>query len=153
MRKLGYLPERRMIPKIIKTEEDHEKALARIYELMDAKLGTPEGDELKLLTNLVELYEKKVFPIGMPSPIEAIQFRMEQMGTTNAKEILYKRYVGNNSKRRAEIGRMKAHFWRKLFERANLTYVLEAEQVAPANISAKEAEQQNQRIEKTGPKS
>ena len=69
-----------MIPKIIKTENDHEMALARIGELMDAKLETPEGDELELLATIVELYEGEVFQIGMPGPVEAIKFRMEQAG-------------------------------------------------------------------------
>jgi HTH-type transcriptional regulator/antitoxin HigA len=35
-----------MIPKIIKTEKDYERALARINDLMDADPDTPEGDKL-----------------------------------------------------------------------------------------------------------
>ncbi len=69
-----------MIPKIVKTAEQYEKVLARIDDLMEAKLGTSEGDELELLTTLVELYEEQAFPIEMPTPIEAIKFRMEQAG-------------------------------------------------------------------------
>ncbi len=68
-----------MIPKVIKTEVGYDKALARINELMDADPDTPEGDELELLVTLVELYEKKVHPIDLPDPVEAIKFRMEQM--------------------------------------------------------------------------
>ena len=59
---------------------DHAAALARIDELFTAKPGTPEGDELDLLVTLVELYEEKQFPIALPSPVEAIRFRMEQQG-------------------------------------------------------------------------
>jgi HTH-type transcriptional regulator/antitoxin HigA len=66
--------------KMIKTEGDYQAALARIDELMDARLGTPEGEELDLLSHLVEVYEERVYPIPMPSPIEAIRFRMEQQG-------------------------------------------------------------------------
>jgi HTH-type transcriptional regulator/antitoxin HigA len=55
-----------MIPKIIKTEKDYERALARINDLMDADPGTPEGDELELLVTLVEAYEKVKYPIGRP---------------------------------------------------------------------------------------
>jgi len=69
-----------MIYKIIKTEEDYKIALSRIDELMDATPNTPEGDELELLVTLVELYEEKEYPIGMPDPIDAIKFRMEQLG-------------------------------------------------------------------------
>ena len=69
-----------MKPKLIKTAADHAAALARIDELFTAKPGTPEGDELDLLVTLVELFEEKEFPIGLPSPVEAIRFRMEQQG-------------------------------------------------------------------------
>jgi len=69
-----------MIPKIIKTEADYDIALARISELMDTDPGTPDGDELDVLVTLVELYEKKAHPIGLPDPIEAIKFRIDQMG-------------------------------------------------------------------------
>lgn len=67
-------------PKIIKTTAEYDAVLARIVEVFDARLGTPEGDELELLTLLVEHYEEAEFPIDLPTPIEAIRFRMEQMG-------------------------------------------------------------------------
>lgn len=69
-----------MKAKLIKNEADYEAALARIGTIFDAKPGTPDGDELDLLVTLVELYEGKAFPIGLPSPVEAIKFRMEQQG-------------------------------------------------------------------------
>jgi HTH-type transcriptional regulator/antitoxin HigA len=47
---------------------------------MDAKAGTSEGDELELLSLLVQAYEDKAFPIDKPDPIAAIRFRMEQQG-------------------------------------------------------------------------
>jgi HTH-type transcriptional regulator/antitoxin HigA len=47
---------------------------------MDAEGGTPEGEELDVLTDLVELYEAKHVPMGFPSPLGAIRFRMEQSG-------------------------------------------------------------------------
>jgi len=64
----------------IKTDEDYEKALKRIEELWDATGNTPEGDELEILTTLVEAYEVKHYQILPPDPIEAIKFRMEQFG-------------------------------------------------------------------------
>jgi HTH-type transcriptional regulator/antitoxin HigA len=64
----------------IRTEADYEKALSRIEILMNAEFNTPEGDELDILTTLVENYEAKHFPIPPCDPIEAIRFRMEQMG-------------------------------------------------------------------------
>src|SRR5215813_2296886 len=64
----------------IRSEADYEVALARIDDLMDAENGTPEGEELDVLTDLVELYEAKHVPIGFPSPLGAIRFRVEQGG-------------------------------------------------------------------------
>lgn len=62
----------------IRSETDHKAALARIDALMTAKPKTPEGDELDVLVDLVELYEAKHVPMGYPTPVEAIKFRMEQ---------------------------------------------------------------------------
>jgi HTH-type transcriptional regulator/antitoxin HigA len=64
----------------IRSEADYEAAMARIDDLMDAESGTPEGEDLDVLTDLVELYEAKHVPLGFPSPLEAIRFRMEQAG-------------------------------------------------------------------------
>ena len=66
----------------IRSEEDYEAACARIRELMGAQLNTPEGDELDVLADLVEHYEDKHYPIGMPTAIDAIEFRMDQAGLT-----------------------------------------------------------------------
>lgn len=68
--------------KPIRTESDYAIALARVDELMDAEVGGPEGEELDILVDLVELYESKHEPIGYPSPVAAIEFRMEQAGLT-----------------------------------------------------------------------
>ncbi|MFW9972082.1 MAG: transcriptional regulator [Candidatus Odinarchaeota archaeon] len=84
-----------MTYKIIKTEEDYQKALSRIDELMDAEPNTPEGDELELLVTLVELYEEKKYPIDMPDPVEAIKFRMEQLSLNQQALVPF---IGSKSK-------------------------------------------------------
>ena len=66
----------------IRTEEDYEAALERIEELFDAKESTSEEEELKILVDLVSVYEDLNYPIGPPEPIAAIEFRMEQAGLT-----------------------------------------------------------------------
>ncbi|MFV8369905.1 helix-turn-helix domain-containing protein [Flavobacterium sp. LB2R40] len=66
--------------KPIKTQNDYNQALERLEFIFDAKNGSPEGDELEVLGILIDQYENDHFPIGMPDPIEAIKFRMEQMG-------------------------------------------------------------------------
>lgn len=68
--------------KAIRTEPDYEAALARIDTLMDAEPGTPEGEELDVLTDLVEHYEEKHVAMGYPSAVAAIEFRLEQAGLT-----------------------------------------------------------------------
>jgi HTH-type transcriptional regulator/antitoxin HigA len=66
--------------KVIKSEEGYETALARLEAIFHAEINTPEGDEAEVLSILIEKYEEEHYPIGMPDPIEAIKFRMEQMG-------------------------------------------------------------------------
>lgn len=65
---------------LIKTENDYNQALARLELIFDAEKGTEQGDELEILGLLIDQYENEKFPIEMPDPIEAIKFRMEQMG-------------------------------------------------------------------------
>lgn len=84
-----------MKPKIIKTEAEYAQALARLDVIFDAEPETPEGDEAELLTALIEMYEERVHPMGMPTPLEAIQFRMEQQGL-RAKDLIP--YIGSASK-------------------------------------------------------
>ena len=69
-----------MTIKPIKTKKDYQAAMNRLETIFDAKPGTPERDELEVLGILIEKYEQEHYPIEYPDPIEAIKFRMEQMG-------------------------------------------------------------------------
>lgn len=66
--------------KVIKTEKEYQAALCRLEEIFDAKRDSKTADELELLSLLIEKYENEVSPIDLPDPIEAIKFRMEQLG-------------------------------------------------------------------------
>ena len=66
--------------KPIRSDVDYQNALERLEVIFDAKRGTKEGDELEILAILIDNYESHNFPIEMPDPISAINFRMEQMG-------------------------------------------------------------------------
>jgi HTH-type transcriptional regulator/antitoxin HigA len=66
--------------KPIKTNKDLKLAIERLELIFDAKKGSKEGDELEVLSILIDQYENQHFPIGLPDPIEAILFRMEQKG-------------------------------------------------------------------------
>jgi HTH-type transcriptional regulator/antitoxin HigA len=83
--------------KPIKSEQDYEQMLKRIDVIFDAKKDTPEGDELDILTTLVEVYENKHYAIDAPEPIAAIMFRMEQEGLTNKDMVPYIGHSGRVS--------------------------------------------------------
>ena len=98
--------------KPIKTEQDYNDAISRIEKLWGARKDTSEGDELDLLVTIVESYEMKHYPIAPPDPIDAIKFRMEQMGMTNSDMV---KYLGSqsrvsevlNRKRKLTLGMIK----------------------------------------------
>ena len=64
----------------VNDETSYEAALSRSEMLMDARLNTPEGDELDILLTLISAYEDKVYPMQPSDPISAIEFTMEQKG-------------------------------------------------------------------------
>jgi HTH-type transcriptional regulator/antitoxin HigA len=66
----------------IHTDDDYRAALREASAMFDdqPESGTEQGDYFEILTTLIEAYEAKMFPIDLPDPIEAIKFRMEQLG-------------------------------------------------------------------------
>ena len=78
-----------MKTKVLKTEQEYNEACERIYALINStekaiEPDSPKGEELELLSLLVEKYEQEHYPIEAPNPIEAIRFRMEQMNLKQA---------------------------------------------------------------------
>ena len=76
----------RVIIKPIHDPVEHEAALATIGRIM--ALDMPDEAELSMLETLailVERYEEKVFPLAQPTPLDAIRFRMDQMGLSQAQ--------------------------------------------------------------------
>ncbi|HYQ86149.1 MAG TPA: helix-turn-helix domain-containing protein [Bacteroidota bacterium] len=67
----------------IRTKADYEKALAFIESNFNARPNTKKGRTVEVLAILVETYEDEHFPIEAPTPVEAIKFRMEQLGMSN----------------------------------------------------------------------
>ena len=68
--------------KPIRTEEEYEVALARVYSLMDSGSGTPEGEEFDLLADLVELYEYRNIPMPVPEGRALLDFWIYEKGWT-----------------------------------------------------------------------
>jgi HTH-type transcriptional regulator / antitoxin HigA len=98
--------------KVLKTEKDYEDALERLDQIFNAPENTPEGDEAELLSILIEKYEDEFYPIEAPDPVEAIKFRMEQMGMSNkelAEIIGYKSRVSEifSGKRKLTLGMIR----------------------------------------------
>lgn len=78
-----------MKTKILKTEQEYNEACERIYNLINStekaiETDSPEGEEIELLSLLVEKYEQEHHQMEAPTPIEAIKFRMEQMNLKQA---------------------------------------------------------------------
>jgi len=98
--------------KPIKTEKDYQAALKRLETIFDASPNTKQGDELEILGLLIEKYEDLHYPIDAPDPIEAIKYRMEQMGYKQkdlAEAIGYKGHVSEilNRKRKLSLAMVR----------------------------------------------
>ncbi len=83
--------------KVIRSPADHKAAIERVRALMNRSpaQGTPEADELEALAVLLQDYEAKNFDIGMPDPVEAIRFRMEQQNLSQRDLVPF---IGSRSK-------------------------------------------------------
>lgn len=101
--------------KLIKTEADYQQALKRLEDIFDAQKGSVEGDELEVLALLIEKYEEEHFPMEDPDPIEAILFRMEQMGYSS-KDL--EKIIGSRG-RVSEILRKKRKLTLRMIRRLN----------------------------------
>ena len=84
-----------MPPRVIKSDAQYKRTMARVDEIFDARPGTTKGDELELLLLLLEKYEEEHFPIDLPEPVAAIRFRMDQQGL-KPKDLVP--YLGSKSK-------------------------------------------------------
>ena len=100
--------------KPIKNEKQYEISLNKIYKLLQKNLkpGSKESDELELLSILVENYENKNYQIGNPTPLEAVKFRLEQLGLKTSD---LRHYLGYRS-RVSEIMSGKRKFSLKMLK-------------------------------------
>jgi HTH-type transcriptional regulator / antitoxin HigA len=70
----------------LRSEADYNAALKEIerYFENEPKVGTPEADRFDLLALIIEDYERRRWPIEPPDTIDAIRYRMETGGYTQA---------------------------------------------------------------------
>jgi HTH-type transcriptional regulator/antitoxin HigA len=68
--------------KPIRSKKQYKEYLDRAYKLMqkNLKAKSADADQLELLSILIEKYELEKMPIDPPHPIEAIKFRLDQLG-------------------------------------------------------------------------
>ena len=73
--------------KPIKNKRQYEDALVRVYDLMQKNIRaeSKDSDELEILSILIKEYELQHYPVPNPSPLEAIKFRLEQMGMSEVE--------------------------------------------------------------------
>ncbi|OOG69413.1 type II toxin-antitoxin system HigA family antitoxin [Algoriphagus sp. A40] len=73
--------------KPIKNNNEYEDALERAYDLLQIDLvpNSNKSDELEVLSILIKEYENDHFPIPKPHPIEAIKFRLDQLGISESE--------------------------------------------------------------------
>ena len=66
--------------KVLKTEEDYNKASIRLMEIFHAQPNTSESDELDLLVVLVKDYDDKHYQLPELDALEVIKYKMQEMG-------------------------------------------------------------------------
>ncbi|MAC95069.1 MAG: transcriptional regulator [Flavobacteriales bacterium] len=108
--------------KAIKTEEDHNQALRRLEEIFHAPINSKEGDEAEILSILIEKYEDEYYPIEAPDPIEAIKFRMEQMGMSKKELAQILGYSSRVSEIFNRKRKLTLRMIRNLHEKLNIPY-------------------------------
>lgn len=66
--------------KVLKTEEDYNKASLRLMEIFHALPNTVESDELDLLIVLVKDYDEKNYHLPELDVLEVIKYKMQERG-------------------------------------------------------------------------
>jgi HTH-type transcriptional regulator/antitoxin HigA len=104
----------------IKTKKDYQHALERLEVIFDARKGSAEGDELAVLGILIAQYEQEIFPVDLPDPVEAIKFRMDQLGYDQAD---FAKLIGLKSRASEILNRkrkLSLEMIRQLHEKLNI---------------------------------
>jgi HTH-type transcriptional regulator/antitoxin HigA len=85
----------------IESDKDLTAALARVEKLWPKRNRSEKAAaELKVLSILIEEYERRTAPIPPPTPLDAIRFRMDQLGL---KTIALAERMGTPRSRASEV--------------------------------------------------
>jgi len=90
----------------VRTEADYDWALAEIESYFEnvPKHGTTQADRFDVLAALIEGYEAKHWPIDPPDPVDAISFRMDLSGYSQAD---LAKLIGSRSRASEIMGRKR----------------------------------------------
>ena len=108
--------------KLIKTEEEYGAALERLNEIFDSEPDTPEGNEAEILALIIEKYEDENYPILPPDPIDAIEFRMDQMDLERKDLVKILGYRTRVSEIFSKKRKLNLNMIRKLHNELNIPY-------------------------------
>jgi HTH-type transcriptional regulator/antitoxin HigA len=91
----------------IRTENDHDWAVAEVTKYFENEpaVGTPDADRFVLLTDLIEAYEDKHYPIEAPDPISLIADYIERTGK---KQAALAEIIGSRSRASEIMNRKRA---------------------------------------------
>ena len=106
-----------MIIKAIKTEKDYSTALRRVAKLIheSPRQDSAEFNEMEVLSILVKEYELEYHPVKAPDPIDAIKFRLDQLGLD---ESVLNKIIGYRS-RKSEIMNKKRKLTLEMVRKLN----------------------------------
>ena len=111
--------------KPIRNDADLDWALAEVEQYFDSPPapGTPEADRFDVLTDLIEAYESKHYPIDAPDPVEMIR---EYMAMRGFKQADLGKLIGGKS-RASEVMNRKRRLTLSMIQRINHAWKIPAE--------------------------
>jgi HTH-type transcriptional regulator/antitoxin HigA len=89
----------------VQDEASYREALREIERLWDAAPGTEEREAVRVLADLVELYESRHFAVPDADPIEVLEFAISDMGRSQ-KEL--GEVLGSSSRASEVMNRKRA---------------------------------------------
>jgi HTH-type transcriptional regulator / antitoxin HigA len=123
----------------IRTDEDHDSALAEIEKLWGATVGTPAGDKLDILVTLVEAYEERRWPLKSRrrfDPVDVLRYAIDELGHTQAE---LAKILGSRS-RASEVLARRRPLTLEMIQKINATWKIPADLlVQPYRIAASAA--------------
>lgn len=66
--------------KVLKTEDDYNKASLQLMKIFQSETNSPQNDELELLLVLVKDYDDKHHQLPALDALEVIKYKMEERG-------------------------------------------------------------------------